>query len=312
MNLPININGKELLGYLKDPWALSWVVSGLLTIFVPIITWNVQKGAYYDAYGYAVEAEDQERYYEEQQNDGDDNNNNNNNNNGNYYQIYKECSWINFACRKRQYMYATMDDNNEDGNNGQVLPNWYIFLGGGDNSEQMQRWKEDNTGERAEGQASTPGGLKFVYAWTIIMFLALWGYGAFALAKKRDVSTLVMLLGISASLGLMNAIMAAQGVISSDDGDMEDSYYGWYGQIGVLMAYTDFWIMLFSFGFLTAFKVRSYLNNKNEKQKQGEHDNDNEGDYDEFSDHGDKKDYSAAEKGAHQDYTAPVVEAEIS
>ena len=311
MNLPININGKELLGYLKDPWALSWVVSGLLTIFVPIITWNVQKGAYYDAYGYAVEAEDQERYYEEQQNDGDDNNNNNNNNNGNYYQVYKECSWINFACRKRQYMYATMDDNNEDGNNGQVLPNWYIFLGGGDNSEQMQRWKEDNTGERAEGgQASTPGGLKFVYAWTIIMFLALWGYGAFALAKKRDVSTLVMLLGISASLGLMNAIMAAQGVISSDDGDMEDSYYGWYGQIGVLMAYTDFWIMLFSFGFLTAFKVRSYLNNKNEKQ--GEHDNDNEGDYDEFSDHGDKKDYSAAEKGAHQDYTAPVVEAEIS
>ena len=35
-----------------------------------------------------------------------------------------------------------------------------------------------------------------------------------------------------------------------EDRIMEDSIYGWYGQIGVLMAYIDFYGLLFCVGFL--------------------------------------------------------------
>ena len=277
-------NAKALLVYLKDPWTLSWVVSGLLSIFIPVITWSSQRGEYYNAYGYALELEEKQRqYYEAQEQQ------NNNNNNGNYYNYYKECSWINWTCRKRQYYLATYDGNGgNDDRQQQQLPGWFIFLGGADNSEDMQRWREENTGQKAT--AVTPSGLKFVYTWTLFMFIALYVYGAISLAKRQNLCNLSTLLAVSASLGLMNMIMAAQGVISSDDRDMEDSYYGWYGQIGVLMTYTYFWIMLFSIGFLTALGVRSHLEKKSEATTEADEDD-------------------AAEKGGdYQEYNAPVVE----
>jgi hypothetical protein len=281
------VNARALLVYLKDPWTASWIASGLIAVFVPIITWSTQRGAYYNAYGYALELEEEQKQYYENQ-DGDDGNQDGDD--GNYYTTYKECSWINWPCRKRQYYYATMDDgNDENGDGQQTLPNWFIFLGGADNSEDMQRYREENTGVRAT--SVTPSGLKFVYAWTLIMFFALYAFGAFSLVKKHNVSNLVVLLSVSASLGLMNMIMAAQGVISSDDRDMEDSYYGWYGQIGILMAYTNFWIMLFSIAFLSAFGVRSYLEKKAKA-----------------SDEAGDEDDAAEKEGDYQEYNAPVVE----
>ena len=45
----------------------------------------------------------------------------------------------------------------------------------------------------------------------------------------------------------------------------DDSIYGWYGQIGVLMAYFDFWVGMFSVVFLIALWV---LGKK--KQQQGQ------------------------------------------
>jgi hypothetical protein len=35
--------------------------------------------------------------------------------------------------------------------------------------------------------------------------------------------------------------------------------------MGVLIVYTNFWIMLFSIGYLIAFRVRSYLNQKTDQ-----------------------------------------------
>jgi len=277
MNFNFNLaSAKASLVYLKDPWTASWVLSGLLAIFIPVITWSVQRGAYYDAYGYAMELEEKQRQYYENQEE------NNNNNQNNYYNYYKECSWFNWPCRKRQYYLASMDDRNDQDGNQQTLPGWFIFFGGADNSENMQRWREENTGVRAS--TVTPSGLKFVYTWTLFMFIGLYVYGTFSLAKKHSVSNLVTLLGVSASLGLMNMIMAVQGIISNDDRDMEDSYYGWYGQIGVLMTYTYFWIMIFSIGFLSAFGVQSYLNKRAQTadQEVNEDSNENGGDYKEY------------------------------
>ena len=272
------------LVHLKDPWTLSWVLSGFLSILIPVITWNVQKGKYYSAYGYALEAEEQQRQYYENQN-GNNNNNNGNNNNGNYYNYYKECSWINFSCRKKQYYYATAEERQkayEEGNMLQELPGWYIFLGGAENSEEMQKWKEENTGQRGNANSSE-GGLKFVYTMTLFLFIALVGYGAVTLGKKQPLTNLIALLVITSVVALMNLAMTAQGVISSDDRDMEDSYYGWYGQMGVLIAYTDFWFILFSLAYLIAFRVRSFLEQRGEPK---------DGDDEEFMDDG-AADYKA-------------------
>lgn len=264
MNLNINAvkeHAKTALIHLKDPWTLSWTVSGLLAITIPVITWSVQKGSYYNAYGYANEQEEQQRQYYENQDANDDGNNNNNNN---YYSTYKECSWFNWPCRKRQYYYATMDSgdgDNEDGNGSQVLPNWYLFLGGLEQSEEMSQWKEENTGVR-NASTGPSAGIEFVYVSTLLLFTALFAYGAMTIAKKQSTSNLVVFLVVAASISLMNLVGSAQGLVSSDDRDMEDSYYGWYGQMGVLIVYTNFWIMLFSIGYLIAFRVRSYLKQK--------------------------------------------------
>ncbi len=270
--------------HVKNPWAISWLVSGFLAILIPVITWNINRGKYYNAYGYALEAEEEQRqYYENQQNNNNYNNygyqNNNNNNNGDddgNYSYYKDCSWINFACRTRQYFYATAEERQkayEEGKLMQEVPGWYVILGGTENSEEMQRWKEEQTGVRAEDAMGNPaeGGLKFVYTVTLLLFIALVGYGAFNLGgvERKPRANLFALLIITAIVAFMNLIMTAQGVISSDDRDLENSYYGWYGQMGVLLAYTDFWFMLFSLAYLIAFRVSSYLEQREASQKEG-------------------------------------------
>jgi len=243
-----------LLSYLKDPLLLSWIVAGIFTIFLPSNIWSSNASEYYDSYGYYNEKNDyyeqEQEYYNQQQE-----NNENQQDDGYYYgyqTYYEDCSWYNWACRKRQWYFANYDDNDSGDEITEEMPSWYVFLGG--ETEEMQRWKEENTGVRGGG-ATNPAGLKFVYALTIILFLALLGYGAITIGKKQPVTNLVVLLVVMTLFGLINMITSAQG-ISSDDKDQEDSYYGWYGQMGVLLVYTNFWIMIFSVGFCFAFLVK--------------------------------------------------------
>lgn len=282
-----------LVPYLKDPWTLSWIISGLLAIFIPITIWSVHRNSYFNSYGSYIQAQDYydnaKRYYEQQQ----ENKNNyyNYNGNNNYYNgnqsNYKECSWINWACRKRQWQYATYSqDNNGDGNVNQQMPSWFIFFGG--ETEQMQRWREENNEDGAEGgrrnqSAASGGALNFVYFLTLGLFLTLVVFGAMII-KKRNTPTssttgagslmnmthLTVFLVITMIIGLMNLIMTVGILSSGDEKDNEDSYYGWYGQTAVLVAYTDFWMMLFSFSFLIAFQIKNYINaNYNNNGEQG-------------------------------------------
>jgi hypothetical protein len=154
----------------------------------------------------------------------------------------------------------------QDNNNGEYreqLPGWYIAFGGVDDSDEMRRWKEENTGQRAEeGQQRSEGGMKFVYGLTLIMFVALVAYGVLTIGKRQSRGNLMVFLAVTCFVAFTNLIMAANGAISNDDRDLENSYYGWYGQMGVLLVYTDFWIMLFSFGYLVAFQVHNFLARK--------------------------------------------------
>ena len=125
-----SVNWKEML---TAPLILAYLVTGILSVVVPVSQWTANKNAYYKAAGYYVEYENQQREYEEAQNG---NNNNNNNNNG--YYSYKDCAWWNVSCRKQQYQYASY---NQDNNNQyqQQIPNWYVMLGG--QTEEMRRWE---------------------------------------------------------------------------------------------------------------------------------------------------------------------------
>jgi len=235
-----------------------WLLAGILSATIPLMQWGVNRGKYYSAYGYYIAYENEQREYEEAQNQNDDQNNDN----ANYY--YRACSWWNARCRMQQYKYAMYD---EDGGNGdgyqETLPAWYIFLGG--QTEEMQRWEEENTGQRAEDNMSAAtSGQKFVYAWTLIMFLALLSFGVYTFVKpfagaRRN---LLVLLVVFAQFSLINLITSAQGMISQEDRAFENSPYGWYGQIGVLMTYTHFWFLLFTALWSIGFGVQAFKENK--------------------------------------------------
>jgi hypothetical protein len=101
------------------------------------------------------------------------------------------------------------------------------------------------------------------------MFIAILLYGVFILVKRQSTSGLRLSLILFAQFALLSLRMMGQGVISLDDRDLEDSIYGWYGQIGALMAYTSFWYVLYCIVFTIAFTVRAFLerraaNNRNE------------------------------------------------
>eukprot|EP00568_Trieres_chinensis_P012825 CAMPEP_0183294622 /NCGR_PEP_ID=MMETSP0160_2-20130417/2888_1 /TAXON_ID=2839 ORGANISM="Odontella Sinensis, Strain Grunow 1884" /NCGR_SAMPLE_ID=MMETSP0160_2 /ASSEMBLY_ACC=CAM_ASM_000250 /LENGTH=317 /DNA_ID=CAMNT_0025455973 /DNA_START=57 /DNA_END=1010 /DNA_ORIENTATION=- len=242
----------------SKPWPFigTYAATAIAAVIVPVLQWNSAKNDYYKLYGYYIEYEQQQRAYEEEQN-GDDKNDNDDGNQ-NYY--YKECSWWNWSCRKQQWYYASMDEDGDGDEAPMNIPNWYIFLGGADDTEQMRRWKEENTGMRAEEMEQQNNGVLWVvYAFMLVAFLAMVGYGIHSLYNRRPYGGLIAALLIYSHFCLVELLLVPQGVISSDDRDMENSIYGWYGQTGVLMVYSAMWFLIHSVGFAVAIAVRAFV-----------------------------------------------------
>jgi len=114
----------------------------------------------------------------------------------------------------------------------------YFFFGG--EIEQDDREREEM------GMGKNEGSMKFVYAWLIVMFFGLTVFAMRSMWVGRDRLGLIVSLLIFGQFSLLNLLTSIQ-AISSDNRDLEDSVYGWYGQYSVLLAYTDFWIMLHCF-----------------------------------------------------------------
>ena len=244
-----NIPVSKLSGVLHDPWPFmaAWVVGGLLTIFVPVLKWNANRQEYYDSYGYAIEYEQQQRAYEEQQN-------NNNNNNNYYYYNYPSCHWWQWKCRLNQFNYRNAGDGNQN-NNGEyqiTYPGWFVFFGG--QTEEDNRWREEN----GENLSESTGAMKFVYAWSIVMFVSILFYGGFVFYKRRPVGPLLIMLFMFLQFAILTMVLICQGVLKTDDRDLEDSIYGWYGQIGVLIVYTGAAYLWFTFIFAVALIARAF------------------------------------------------------
>jgi hypothetical protein len=215
-----------------------WMIAGILTIYIPHKKWLNARDDYYTSTGYAIEAEYQQRAYEEAQQDQ---------NNEGYYNSSADCKWYQWACRKAAYLYRQQNENanEQNGNNNaedvSTIPLWYIFLGG--------QTEEDRRDREESGQnTDTTNALDIMYNWTIIMFVVVLLYGAYTLFRLRQNGAMYLLvtLGLLFQFSLMSMILLAQGVIQTDNREMEDSVYGWYGQKSVLLLLTNYAITLFS------------------------------------------------------------------
>lgn len=133
------------------------------------------------------------------------------------------------------------------------MPNWFFFFGG--------KIEEDDRQREEMGMTNSEGNMKFVYAWSILMFIGLAVYGFMTLYKGQDRMGLIIALVIFGNFALLNLITSV-GAVSTDNRDLEDSIYGWYGQFAVLLAYTDFWMMLHTFGFAVVLAVMNLLDKK--------------------------------------------------
>lgn len=180
------------------------------------------------------------------------------------------CSWWDFKCKYRmrryQQQYGYNNGNNGGGGGEQqeqaqmraMLPGWYFFFGG--SMEEDERRREEM------GMANqSDGSMKFVYACTVIMFVGLSIFAFRSMYAGKDRLGVIVALLIFGQFSLMNLLTTVQGTIETDNRFFEDSVYGWYGQWSVLVAYTDFWIVLHCFGFATVLGLLRCLDKKAEQ-----------------------------------------------
>lgn len=236
------IREMDVTRFAFDPWPVvaGWVVTALVAAVIPWAHWNRKRQAYYKYAGYLVEYQNQQREQEEAQN-------------GNQYQYYQKCSWWNFSCSRRnnnqynnyngqqqqQQQQQNYNNNQQYYGNGMRYPNWFWKLGGSTEEERRDR-------EEFFGGDTTPMAVRLVHAWTNLLFAGLVIYGAVALVRGNNLNSVRTAFFIFLQFAVMVMILLPQGAITTEEREMEDSVYGWYGQLGVLMVYQDFWYAIFS------------------------------------------------------------------
>ena len=153
-------------------------------------------------------------------------------------------------------------------NNNIRFPNWYASIGG--RTEEDQRGREE-MGANAD-EAS--GALKFIYTWTLLVFLGMLLFGAVTIYKRKPLTPLIVTMLIIGQFALMQLILLGQGVIATEGREMEDSVFGWYGQLPVLMVYSDWGYFLFSIGFSVLLCAKIFVDKYYLKNEIEDHPND--------------------------------------
>mmetsp|Transcript_23731 Transcript_23731/g.65946 ORF Transcript_23731/g.65946 Transcript_23731/m.65946 type:complete len:283 (-) Transcript_23731:162-1010(-) len=251
--MTMSVVAKKAIMVLQTPWPLLglWLVGGVLAVFVPVGKWKNASKRYYRYYGKAVEYENNQRAYEQAQKQYE------NQQNGNYQYVPQDCKWWQVQCRKENYYYWMA---NEGGNNDryrQSLPDWYLTLGG-KMGEEMDREREE------EGLSSdeASGAIKFVYTISILTFVGVLAYGSYVIYKKTPATSLYISLGFLGLFSFAQMVLITQGVIATDDRELENSVYGWFGQLAVLMVYTNYAFVLFSIIFAAIFGIKAFVEYK--------------------------------------------------
>lgn len=259
-----------MIAVMKDRLTMAWLISGALAVLLPLTIWGIQRLIYFGRFGVQEYMEERQQNYEQAQQYYQQQN-------ANYWQyywsgyynvneqtFYQKCFALNWPCRRRQYYYATYGIYGNQGNDQQQAPLWYIFLGG--KTQKMEEWEEKH-GHESHANAFVYGGLGWAYLLTLVLFFGLLSFGVSTFKKEGSIVELRAVIIATAVIALMNMILSV-GLISSDEEDLNQYYYGWYGQMGVLMVYTNFWIMFFSVAFAIFFKRFGNESIKDRRAKQ--------------------------------------------
>lgn len=257
----------------------AWILAGILTIVVPLSKFRRQRQQYYNYAGRYVEYQNNQRNYEQQQKQyqeqqqyqynnnygqGNYNQGNYNQQQGNNGQWYQSCSWWQVKCRQNRMAY--MSANGDNNNNNIRFPDWYATIGG--RTEEDSRDREE-MGQNADAAS---GAVKFVYTWTLIVFIGMLIFGGITIFQRKPLTPLIITMLVIGQFALMQLVLLGQGVIQTEGRQMEDSVYGWFGQLPILMVYSNWGYFLFSIGFSVLLSVKIILDKyvlKDETERPG-------------------------------------------
>lgn len=225
--------------------SIIWVVSGILTVAVPLIHRNIHKNKYQDMY-LSYYWEHEYRQYAENRKQNYEKYGNNYNYYGAYTNSYADYEWVDVNnCKWYKPFCFSFYANRE----GEPMPNqeWYpTWYSGFQTTEEERMEMEDNL--------ENPGSLKFVYVWQLIIFIAIMVYGTVVIRNNRNPTGLIVALLVWSNFAFISMWLMADNSIETEG---ERAFrWGFYGQISVLIFMTNFWYFLQGLVFAIIFWVR--------------------------------------------------------
>jgi len=222
------------------PFIILWWIGGALTVVVPAIKWSVAKKKYYNSYGRYAQA-NQGNYWGGQYDDGRS------------YAVFN-CKWWQYKCREEEMNYLQTRQNQDGQQQGVpfMTPSWYSFVGG--------QYDTDSHDREMMGMElnHNSGALQFVFAWSIILFVGMLIFGTFIFWRKRSVAGLAVIMALMTQYALLLLVLLPQGVITTDNRELEETPYGWYGQLSILMVYFYFAQCIFSIVFAVLIMLKLF------------------------------------------------------
>lgn len=225
--------------------SLTWIVSSLLAVLIPLIYRTIRKNMYREEYMKYFWEEEYE-YYAEQRKQNYENDANGYNYGGAYTaNAYSEfvdvnrCRWWQLNC-----FSFFVNAEGEPMQDQEWMPTWYS---GFSLTEEERTEMQDNLEQ--------PGSLKFVYVWQIVLFLALGVYGLMVIQQNRNPTGLIIGLLVWSNFAFLSMWLMADGSIITEGQEVKRT--GFYGQMSVLIFMTNFWYFLHGLAFLLVFWIRA-------------------------------------------------------
>jgi len=238
--------------------SIVWVVSGLLSVLIPLIYRTIHKNKYRATYMTYYWEQEYEQYEEQRKENYEKYGNQYSTYGEAYYADYGEpeyqdvnnCKWWQLNCFS---FFVNREGEPMEGQ--EWAPTWYSgFI----TTEEERQEMQDNLEQ--------PGSLMFVYIWQILMFAAIGYYGLKVINQNRNPTGLIIALLVWSNYAFLSMWLMADGSIVTDGQVVKRT--GFYGQMSVLIFMSNFWYFIHGLGFVLFFWLRSKLAEDEEEEKE--------------------------------------------
>ena len=148
----------------------------------------------------------------------------------NYYdqQYAQRCGWWQWGCRDN---YQYNQNNSRDDERVNATPWWWP-------------WSEDERRRDPEDAANPT--LVVIYLWTLVLLASVVYYGARTVRDFRDLVGLMVAFAMLANFSMVSMLFlgSLEGGVMDDGRVIEEQ--GFYGQFGVLLFLTNFFVAVFA------------------------------------------------------------------